>query len=84
MVYVFSFVYFISTLFSFSSTSRLILTVSIPGDNEYGCNDTIMPKIPTSVKRFPSNTHPKIAAEIGSNDESIEPCIAPMSLTPSI
>ena len=44
----------------------------------------IIPIIPIKVNSFPNRAQPNSAAEIGSNDESIEPCTAPMRRTPSI
>lgn len=44
----------------------------------------IIPKIPTRVNSFPNRAYPNSAAEIGSNDDRMEPCTAPMRRTPSI
>ena len=44
----------------------------------------IIPKMPTKVNSLPKRAHPNNAAEIGSNDERIDPCTAPIRRTPSI
>ena len=80
----FFYVYIISFLFSFSNTSLLICRCLSQAMMNTVAMIQIIPKIPTKVNSLPKRAHPNNAAEIGSKDERIYPCTAPIRRTPSI
>ena len=65
--------YTISSLFSFFSTSLLICRCRSQAIINTVAMIQNIPKIPIMVNSLPSKAQPNSAAEIGSNDESIEP-----------
>ena len=69
----FFYVYIISSLFSFSNTSLLICRCLSQAIINTVAMIQIIPKIPTKVNSLPKRAHPNMAAEIGSNEDQIEP-----------
>ena len=84
VIYVFLSIYSNMVLFSFASTSRLIVRCLSQAMMNTVARIHIIPKIPITVNSFPRRAQPNKAAEMGSSDERMDPCTAPMSLTPSM
>ena len=77
----FFYVYIISFLFNFSNTSRLICRCLSQAMMNTVAMIQIIPKMPTKVNSLPKRAHPNNAAEIGSNDERIDPFTSPLRRT---
>ena len=70
-------------LFSFVSTSRLIVRCLSQAMITTVAIIIAIPISPNRLNSFPKKAHPKKAAEIGSIEDKIDPDTAPIRLTPS-
>ena len=83
VIYVFLSIYSNIVLFSFASTSRLIVRCLSQAMITTVEIIIAIPISPNRLNSFPKKAHPKKAAEIGSIDDKIDPGTAPILLTPS-
>ena len=83
VIYVCLSIYSNIVLFSFVSTSRLIVRCLSQAMITTVAIIIAIPISPNRLNSFPKKAHPKKAAEIGSIDEEMDPGTATILLTPS-